>query len=209
MAIINPPAPLALRQARWRLVEAFQANRSGWTGTTRIVGLSGAAYWTVEGDFVVRMGEAAVRAWRGWMLSLRGPVNSFPVRAVENAQLPNNQALIAAGAGAGTSLFLYNLPGYGPPVAGGFLVLPAGAMMTVPLPSGHQRLVILTADLIATPGGTGTATFAPELGEAPAAFAAIELQWPYGLMRLTTDPQGWDVAPGQLYQLTLKAEEAR
>ena len=202
MATVNPPSPLDLRNAKWRLVEAFQVNRSGWTGAAKVVGLAGAAYWTVAGDLVVLMGEAAVKAWRAWVVSLRGPVNSFPVRATENQQTTATNPTVAGGGTAGATLPLTGLPASA-------TVLKAGDMLTVTLPSGHKRLVMLTADLVSGAGGTATATIAPELGEAPASGAAVEMQWPYALCRLTSEPQGWDVAPGQLYQLTINAEEAR
>ena len=202
MARIDPPAPLRLRNAKWRLNEAVQVNRSGWTGHAKIVGLPGAAYWTVEGDAVINIGEAGFRAMRGWLLSLRGPVSTFAVRAVENAQTSVTGAQADTGATAGNTLPLTVLPV-------STTVLPAGSMMTVTLPSGHRRLVILVADLVSNAAGKATASFAPELGEVPAGGAAVELQWPYALMRLASDqPPGWNVDTGQLYGWSLKAEEA-
>lgn len=203
MARLDPPAPLRLRGAKWRLREAVQVNRSGWTGRAKVVGLPGAAYWTVEGEAVATLGEASFRQWRGWLMSLRGPLNSFAVRATENQQTTATGAYHKPGGPftAGTSLPLTALPA-------STTVLRTGDMMTVTLPSGHRRLVSLTADLVSDSGGNATAKFAPELGEVPVTGVGVELQWPYALMRMTADPPGWDVDTGQLYGFALSAEEA-
>ncbi|APR53366.1 hypothetical protein CA223_05495 [Sphingomonas koreensis] len=202
MAIKYPPAPFNLRRAKWRVPFPAQRNRSGWTGTSKVIGLPGAAVWQAEGDFVTIVSEANMRPWRAFFLSLKGPVNKFPLRAVEAQQTTHPNPTVRAGGNSGTTVPLAGLPA-------STAVLPTGAMMTVVLPSGHHRLVCLMAPLNSNGSGQGTATFEPELCEVPAEGAAVEIQWPYGLMSLTSDPPGWDVEPGQTYTFPLRCEEAK
>ena len=201
MAIIMPPAPLPLRGAKWRLPYPAQVNRSGWTGRRKVVGLPGAAMWTLTAEFSTRVGQDRAKPWRGFFAALHGPVNAFPVIACEGQQTIAGNPAVRSGSGNATTVPLQGLPA-------NQTVLVAGDFMTVSLPSGHKRLVCLTAPLVTNGQGQGTATFAPELGEIPAAGAAVEIQWPYGLMALTSDPPGWDVGVGQQYQFAITAEEA-
>jgi hypothetical protein len=92
---------------------------------------------------------------------------------------------------------------------GGQTVLVTGDLMTVFLPSGHRRLVCLTQDLVSNGQGLATAVFGPELGEVPATGATVEIQRPYAVVALTSEPPGWDVEPGQLYQFAVSAEERK
>lgn len=204
MTIITPPAPLPLRNAKWRLSTPMQVNRSGWTGTSKKVGLPGAQLWSVSGQFVTIISEANAKQWRGFFMSLKGQANYFPVIATENEQVepsvPN--ASVRSGANAGSTAPLQDLP-----VSATVLV--AGDMLGIQLPSGFIRLVVLTEPLVTNSSGQGTATFWPELGEVPATGAGVQIKRPFAYMSLTSDPPGWDVDVGQLYSFTLNAEEAR
>lgn len=203
MALIQPPADLPLKNVKWRLPFAAQVNRSGWTNTTKTIGLPGAAFWTVSGSFRLLIGEDRAKPWRGFFVSLNGPVHRFPVVAIENArQTSAANPTVGNGAGSGNTLPLQGLPA-------GQTVLVAGDLMTVFLPSGHRRLVCLTKPLVANGDGLGTAVFGPELGEVPAVGAAVEIRRPYAVVALTSEPPGWDVDPGQLYQFTVTAEERK
>jgi len=202
MAIIAAPAALPLRSVSWRLSTPAQINRSGWTSASKVVGLPGAALWTAKGQFVPVLGEAAARRWRGFFAALRGSVNSFRLHAGERAQVAGVSAQVDSGANAGRTLPLAGLPASA-------TVLAAGDMVTVPLPSGHHRLVVLTAPLVSNGAGKGVASFEPELGEVPAQGTAVEVSRPYALMRLTSEPPGWDVDAGQTYGFAFAAEEAR
>lgn len=201
MAIIVPPAPLPLRGAKWRVPFPAQVNRSGWTGRRKVVGLPGAAMWTLSAEFVTTIGEDRAKPWRGFFVSLNGPVNAFPVRASERQQTAAANPTVRAGAGNSNTVPLQGLPA-------NQTVLLSGDLMTVYLPSGHRRLVCLTAPLVSNGTGQGTATFGPELGETPVAGATVEIQRPFGLMALTSEPPGWDVQLGQTYSFAVTAEEA-
>lgn len=200
MAIITPPAPLPLRKVRWRLPPKAQTNRSGWTGRSKVLGLPGAEFWTVRGEFVTQIGADAALPWKAFFFRLRGPMNSFRLRAVEKQQTTVTNARVAGGDG-GTNITLYGLPP-------SQIVLRAGHMMTVPLPSGHERLVGLTADIVADAAGQAAVSFAPELGEVPVVGTLVEIVWPHALLRFTGEDPGWDVEPGQTYIFPFQAEEA-
>lgn len=201
MAIIPPPAPLPLRNVQWRAPFPAQVNRSVWTGHRKVIGLPGATVWTATAQFVTIVTEARAKRWRGWFTALRGPVNSFPMLATETVQTTAANPTVSAGGNAGVSLPLQGLP-----VSA--TVLLSGDMMTVPLPSGHQRLVVLTAPLVSKASGQATALFGPDLGEIPAVGALVEVRRPWGLMAQTSEPPGWDVDVGQTYSFKLTAEEA-
>lgn len=200
MAIITPPAPIPLRGAKWRKSDPAQVSRSGWTGRRKVIGLPGAASWSVSGAFPPQIGEAAMLPWRAFILSLRGVANTFPVRAVERQQTTAANPTVRAGAGDASILPLAGLPA-------STTVLGAGRMISVTLPSGHQRLACLVADLVSNGAGQATATLDLELGETPTVGAAVEIRWPYSLMAMREDEQGWDVDLGLLYGFQLDAEE--
>lgn len=201
MTTISPPIPLPISSVKWRIIEPAQVNRSAWTGRRKVIGLPGAARWTATVDMQPVVGEANMLRWRGWIASLRGSINTFPLRAVERQQTTATNPYVGNGANANTTLPLTNLPV-------STTVLKAGQFMTVSLPTGHKRLVCLTSDLVSNSLGNAIAAFAPELGEAPFEGAMVEIQYPYALMALNSDPAGWDVARGQLYTFTLDCEEA-
>jgi hypothetical protein len=202
VTIITPPAALPLGSAKWRVRDAAQVNRSLWTGTRKAVGLPGAQLWTVSGNFAPQIGMSEAIPWKAFFFKLRGVQNSFPVIAVEAQQTSASNPTVASGAIDGASVPLTGLP-----VSS--TVLLAGQMLTVTLPSGHKRLAGLTADLVSNGSGAGTATLNIELGETPAMGAAVEIQWPFGLMALTGDTYGWDVGKAIEHGFVLDAEEAR
>ncbi len=203
MAIKMPPAPLPLRAAKWRCPEPMQRNRSGWTGTSKKIGLPGASYWTLEATFRTFVREETIKPWRAWFMSLRGMRHAFPVRATETRQtnVPNPTVGLS-GRNDGNTVPLQGLPSNS-------VLLLAGELLTVALPSGHHRMGVLEYDLVSNGSGNATATLSVELGEIPAAGAAVEMQWPFGLMSLTSDPPGWDVDVGQTYSFAFRAEEDR
>lgn len=201
MAIIAPPVPLPLRNVKWRAPFPAQVNRSGWTGKRKVVGLPGATVWTASAEFVTIVSEANAKRWRGWFTALQGPINSFPLLATETIQTSAANPTVRTGANAGSTVPLQGLPVNA-------TVLVTGDLMTITLPSGHKRLVCLTAPLVTNGSGQGTASFGPELGEVPASGAPVEIQRPFGLMAQTNEPPGWDVSIGQQYAFTLTAEEA-
>jgi len=201
MAIKMPPAPLPLRNVKWRCPFPAQVNRSGWTGTRKVVGQPGAAIWTASGQFVTIMRATNANQWKGWFMSLQGSVHSFPLIAVEARQTSVANPVVGGGPSDAGFLPLTGLPA-------STEVLASGMMMTVPLPNGHKRLVCLTAPLVSNGAGQATAFFGPELGQVPAVGATVEIRDPFGLMSLTSEPPGWDVSEGQTYSFLVDAEEA-
>jgi hypothetical protein len=202
MALITPPAPLPLRNLKWRHPFPAQNNRSGWTGSSKVVGLPGATTWKASGDFVTQIGENRARPWRGFFLALCGPINTFRLLATESQQTAAANPTVRAGSGSSNTVLLQGLPASS-------TVLTTGMLMTVPLPSGHERLVGLTSDLVTNGAGQATGTFQPELGEVPATGATVEIQNPWALMRQTSAEPGWDVDIGQVYSFPFACEEAR
>jgi hypothetical protein len=85
--------------------------------------------------------------------------------------------------------------------------LRAGQFITVTLPGGDEQLIRLAADLVADGSGNATASLTTPLRRTPAAGAIVELERPWGLMRLTNAP-GWSVDSQNIYGHTLEAEEA-
>lgn len=201
MAIIEPPAPLPLRNAKWRDNIPAQVNRSTWTGRSKVIGLPGAAYVSVSAEFVTQIGEDRARPWRAFFKQIARRYNRFRVPLGEARQTTASNPTVRAGATNGVTLPLAGLPASA-------TVLKAGDFMTVPLPSGHERPVCLVAPLNSNGSGQGTAVFDTELGEVPTTGASVEIGRPWALVRLTSDVPGWDVDPGQIYSFSFAAEEA-
>ncbi|RSV44419.1 hypothetical protein CA234_03110 [Sphingomonas sp. ABOLE] len=202
MAIIIPPAPLPLRDKKVRLRDPSQENTSKWTGTSKIIGLPGAAEWLVSGTFASISDEAKARPWRAFFVALRGKRNAFRIRVGLDQQTAVGNPTVRAGGSAGLTVPLQGLPA-------SQTVLEAGHLMTVTLPSGHERLVCLTASLVSDAQGRATATFAPELGEVPQAGAAVEIQWPHALVRMSDDTNGWEFSERIKHGFAIDTKEAK
>ncbi|MBH0112706.1 hypothetical protein I5E68_07045 [Novosphingobium sp. YJ-S2-02] len=187
-----------LENVKIELDQNFQVNRSIWTGRRRVSGMPGAQRWF--GSFnVARMTEDEERPWRAFLLSLRGPVHRFRLPVACNQRTGTNPT-VRTGAGSGTTLPLENLPANATPLL-------AGHYLTVPLPSGHHRLVMLTEDLQTNGTGQGTATLTPELMQIPAEGTVVETIAPYMHAALIDPRQGWQVTNG-VSAFTINAEEA-
>ncbi len=202
MTTVTPPAPLPLRGAKWRVSDPAQVNRSKWTNTRKVIGLPGAATWSVSGDFPPIVGIEAMLGWRAFFLDLRGVANAFPIRAVEQQQTAIANPVVGGGAGSGMTLPLSGLPA-------STAILKRGHMISVTLPSGHQRLAGVQADLVSNGAGLASAQISLELGETPIAGASVEIRWPFSLVAMREPEQGWDVDLALFYGFTLDAEEAR
>lgn len=171
MAEIVVPAPSELILDSLRLRTPTQTNRALWTGASKKIGLAGAEMWM--GAVSVRdiATEVSERQWRAFLWALGGPANWF------RAHLPCNQhagsrPTVAAGANAG-----YTLPLAG--MTPSTTLLQAGQFMTVPLPSGRFRAVVLTAPLVTNVSGAGTASIRPALTEAPLLGVTVETLNPF------------------------------
>lgn len=175
MAEIAVPDQALIIEKQWQLDVPAQANKSAWTGRTKITGLPGAETWALKARVRLRSSLASQRPWRAFAIALRGVQNTFRVRAACNQRTGSNPT-VAAGATNG-----YSAPLSGLPVSA--TVLRAGDFMTFALPSGHFRLVCLKADLISNASGVATASFEPALGEVPATGSTVETINPFALLR--------------------------
>mgnify|MGYP000104831521 CR=1 FL=1 len=166
-------------EAQWRRSVPAQANVSQWTGHAKTIGLPGASTWFCEGRFEPVSTEQEERALRVFVECLDGIIGITNVPRLCQVHI-GPKPTVAAGAGNGFTLPLTGM-------AASTTVLEAGQFMTVPLPSGHARLVMLTADLVTDASGNATATFKPDLGEIPDEDTVVETVNPYCPMRSTVN----------------------
>lgn len=161
--------------AEWSRSVPAQSNRSGWTGRAKTIIGPGISAWQASITFEVIATELEERTMRVFVESLDGIVETTNVpRACQ--QHIGAKPVIDTGATAGSTLPLTGM-------TASTTILRAGQFMTVPLPSGHARLVMLTADLVTDSSGDATATFKPSLGEVPDAAEEVETVEPYCPMR--------------------------
>jgi hypothetical protein len=177
-----------------------QVNRSVWTGKRKVVGLPGGENWT--GSLIVPdiATEIEERKWRAFLIALRGPQNWFRWYLPCNRHYGPKPRVNAATADG------YSLPLDG--MAASTRILSAGQFMTVPLPSGHNRLVCLAEDLVTNGSGQATAVFGPALGEVPANNAEVETGKPWIPLALTRPDVGLAYADA-IAGLEFDVEEAK
>lgn len=200
MAEIEVPDPDGLLLDGLTLASPAQVNRSQWTGTRKVVGMPGVELWRGRATIDTLSTEDEERPWRAFLFGLRGPVNWF------RWPLPCNRHIgpkpeVDSGATDG-----YTLPLTG--MQPNARILPAGAFMTVPLPSGHSRAVTLVEELRADGSGDATATFEPALGEVPTLGAEVETTDPFIPMALVDPEQGFALSEG-VSGAAFEVEEAR
>lgn len=199
MSLIALPTGFDFIAEDWSIDVPGQVNRSVFTSKRRFAGLPGAERWFARVTVEAITTEFDERAWRAFLLSLRGQQNWFNMPA-NCQQPPSTVGAVGAGATAG-----YTLPMTGMAVSS--TILSKGEFMTVPLPSGHKRLVCLTADLVTNGSGAATATFEAALGEVPTFGASVVLDQPFCPMSLRARSNGWNRANG-VSTFILDAEEA-
>lgn len=188
MSIIAVPDNEQIIIDRFDFDAPAQVNRSSWTKRSKIVDLPGGQSWHFEFHVEDITTEADERPWRVFLLQLKGPANSFRL-PVACQQHEGGNPTVRSGANDGNTVPLQGLPA-------SQTVLEAGQYMTVPLPSGHERLVMLTADLNSNGSGQGTANFIPSLDETPTAGASVETVNPWALVALPESRNGWTVSEG-------------
>jgi hypothetical protein len=171
MALLTVPDTEALILNSLTLDVPDQMNRSIWTRRRKIVGLPGAEMWMASFSLAPMATEDDERPWRAFLFNLRGRQNYFHYPMPRQRHV-GGKPLVNAATGSG-----YELPldGMEPSTR----ILSAGHYMTVPLPSGHQRLVMLAADLITNSSGQATAQLNIELTEVPADNAVVETANPF------------------------------
>ena len=147
------------------------ANRSIITSYRQVVAQPGAERWYLSASIDPLVTEQDERAWRAFLFGLRGIRNYFNYKLDCQTHV-GNRPIVDTGASNG-----YTLPLAG--MTPNTLILQAGQYMTVPLPSGHKRLVLLLANLVSNGTGRATATFNVALNEVPAVNTVVETIDPY------------------------------
>jgi hypothetical protein len=201
MTLITFPTALGIKHIEWSLDQPAQVNRSQFTGRRQVTVLSLSPRWSAHVEFAPIIGEAAVLAWRAFMVQLQGPANTFHLKAVENTQRAAANPLAGTAAAGAITLPLTGLT----PSTTNLLT---GRMLSVPLSTGDTQLVILTQDLIADGSGNATAHFLGCLRAPAASGQAVEAGAPFGVMALKGTAAGYTVDPGQIYGAAFEAEEA-
>lgn len=188
MALLEIPDHDALILLSLDPVVPDQLNRSIWTSRAQVVGLPGAEYWTAKAAIEPMATEDEERPWRAFIFGLKGRQNTFnlPIACQRHV---GGKPLVNAATLAGYTL---PLDGMQPSTR----ILRAGNFLTVPLPSGHARAVMLTADLITNGAGEATAQLNFALGEVPANNVIVETAQPYIPMRSVSGNSSmiWDNA---------------
>ena len=156
-----------------------QVNRSGWTGRRKVGGLPGAETWMASVTIETLATEIEERPWRAFLFGLRGQENWFKLRVACQRHI-GPMPTVGEGATDG-----YELPLVG--MQPSTRILSAGQWLTVPLPSGHARLVNLLSDLVTDGDGAATAICNFALNEAPEEGASVESANPYCPVA-STDP---------------------
>lgn len=179
MALISIPDPDALILLSIEDSVPDQLNRSVWTSRSQVVGLPGAEMWFIKAALEPISTETDERPWRAFAFGLKGRQNRFhfPVACQRHI---GGKPLVDIGATDG-----YSLPLKG--MAASTRILFAGQYLTVPLPSGHFRLVCLTEDIFTDAAGKATAQFNFELGEVPALDTVIESANPFVPVRSSSN----------------------
>jgi hypothetical protein len=188
MAEITVPFPDQLSLDGLTLDVPTQVNRSAWTGRRKVIGMPGTERWQGKTAIDLITTEAEERPWRAFLFALRGPANWFRWPLPCHSHI-GPRPTVASGASNG-----YTLPLTG--MQPNARILEAGQFMTVPLPSGHARAVVLTAPLRADGSGNGTAQFEPALNETPTLGATVETTDPFVPMALVDRTQGFSMSDG-------------
>jgi hypothetical protein len=197
MTIITLPSAARIRRVEWTGEWPAQVNRSDWTKRRQVVTQPGPFMWSASCELVVKIGEADMLDIEAFLIDLEGPVNSFRLKACENAQAPAGFAPIVDGGGqSGRTIALRGgTPG---------VTLRRGHKFTV-----NDQLLVIMAPATFGLDGKATLSFKPSLRVSPADGTAVEARWPTALVSITGSQVGWSVDPGELYQAkALALEEA-
>jgi hypothetical protein len=186
MAVITAP-DFDIRHIDWSPDRPSQSN-ADWQGKRKVAANPWFEKWRAHLDLVPIVGEDNVRPLRSFFARCDGPVNRFPLRAVEGPQNANSGVTVASTAAAGaTSMTL----------AGAATALKDGQLITV-----NGQLLQLVADQSGS-----TVNFEPQLRAQASAGAAVETSLPYATVFLATPPT-WSVAAGKIYSISFDVEEA-
>jgi hypothetical protein len=199
MAIIDVPDNELIVIDSFDFDTPRQFNRSEWTKRGKTIDLGGGDSWSFTFHVEDVVTEIDERPWRVFLVNLGGPANKFRLQ-VACSQHDNDNPTVMSGATAGNTLSMQGLP-----ISS--TALRAGQFMTVPLPSGHERLLMLVQNLNTNASGQGTAVFKPSLDEIPTAGTVVETINPWSLVRLPEARNGWKVSDG-VSEFQFAADEA-
>jgi hypothetical protein len=169
MSNITLPATLAakIKSRGYSMSTPAQANRSGWTGSTRIIILPGAENHKFSLTFDPLATETAIREARAFFYALRGIANTFDLPYLPTPQTGPNTTVSSGGAAGATTVTVASAAG----------ILP-GMPISIVLPSGHKRLVVVISK------AGNVLTFAPAMTENAAVGAPVEVLNPVCRVRL-------------------------
>lgn len=191
MALISIPASVGIRSVEWRQPQAFQTQRSAFSGWTRFAEIGTAHRWECDATFR-RMPEPEARAFRAWMARFLRPGNHTRITIVEKPQSAIAATITQGAAGAFATQITYS----GAPSS--TLVVPAGGFASLPLAGGGWQAVSVIAESTSNASGAGVLQFAQPLRAANVAGAAIEVVRPF-VELWPLDPLRWSVEPLPLY----------
>lgn len=205
MAILDFPPALDGRVTSldWHLLANTQTFTSPLSRATQSASLPGAMW--IAGLQMATMRPEQWRAWTGWLARLRGAAGRFRLT-------PPHASLPAGGAVSGTLTVALvetttRLRVAGLPV--GLTSLRAGDLFHVVTGTDRQELKILVEDAPANGSGVAILNFEPPLRRTPALGAAVVVNGPSAIMRLTDDDQGaLSLAAGPKARVRLSVVEA-
>lgn len=195
MTTITLPADPVPSAMSWRLVQPAQNNISEWTGARQTVA-SNRGWWECQLELPPIVGTTNFNAWRAFVASMRGPVNTvqIPVDPVAQSALANTARVNGAGQ-YGRSIVTDGWPS-------STTVLYAGQFVTI-----GDQLLQLTSNITSDGSGNATISFEPHIRVLTTDNAVIEYKNPYCLMYLDEVPP-YNVESGYVYSLSMTLRES-
>lgn len=194
MPYVALPAALAakVRLVRPRLLSPAQKNTSAWTRTSKILLLPGSEEWSFSMAVLPLATERDIRVARAFFFALHGIANTFEVPFLPTPQAHGDWVITASGAAVAGAKQVSVSSAAG---------LVAGMPVSIAQPSGHKRLVIITAI------SGSTLTFQPGLTEDISSGAEIEVANPVCHVRLADPMFSYDDNEG-IAGFAVEIEEA-
>lgn len=176
-----------IRHVDWELERPAQAN-TGLGGKRRTAGVPWFGKWYAHVELIPLVGAERVREYRSFFARCNGPVNTFQLPAVEDAQNGNSGVTLDADAAK---------------YANNITITGAATAMTL------GQYVTLADQLLLVVGIAGdNLTVDPHLRGDVSAGAAVETSEPYALVSLVSSSVEWAVEPGTIYSISFDVEEA-
>lgn len=174
MLVPLPNLPGLFSAVEWTLAIPQQKNRSEFTGRTQVIGTPGAEQWRTKATALPNASQSEARAWRAFIVALRGAENTFQMPALPTwPQVGPNPTVTAAVAG-NRAVTVSSAAG-----------IALGMYATVLQTDGHARMVVVV-------GIDGlNVHFEPYLTADPSLNQELVIDAPYSVMRLTGGEQSW------------------